>query len=92
MITGKELPHNNRTIWCSECDGVVPLRVEVIAGDIEGRHLGIADLDALGIGRSVKFAGDGEAGVSRGRSDHFDDRQVAGQGSCPPVLILLVIR
>ena len=60
--------------------------MEVIAGDIEGRHLGIADLDALGIGCRVEFAGDGEAGVSRSRSDQFDDRQVAGQGSCPPVL------
>src|SRR5688500_9627079 len=27
-----------------------------------------------------------EAGVSRSRSDQFDDRQVAGQWSCPPVL------
>src|SRR4051794_1264982 len=82
----KGLPQNKRAIWCSGCDGVVPFRVEVIAGAIEGRHLGIADLDALGIGCRVEFAGDGEAGVSRSRSDQFDDRQVAGQGSCPPVL------
>src|SRR3954452_23218975 len=85
-VGSKGLPQNKRAIWCSGCDGVVPLRVEVIAGDLEGRHLGIADLDALGIGCRVEFAGDGEAGVSRSRSDQFDDRQVAGQGSCPPVL------
>jgi hypothetical protein len=60
--------------------------VEVIAGDIEGCHLGIADLDALGIGRGVEFAGNGEAGVSRGRGEQLDNPQAAGQRSCPPVL------
>src|SRR3954467_1434664 len=52
-LIGKGLPQNKRAIWCSGCDGVVPLRVEGIAGDIEGHHLGIADLDALGIGCRV---------------------------------------
>ena len=60
---GKGLPQNKRVIWCFGCDDVVPLWVEVISGDIEGCHLGIADLDALGIDCRVEFAGDGEAGV-----------------------------
>ena len=36
--------------------------MEVIALDVEGGHLRLGDLDALGIGVGVEFAGDGEAG------------------------------
>ena len=39
-------------------DGVVPFRVEGVGVDVEGCHLGVGDLDALGVGGGVEFAAD----------------------------------
>lgn len=60
--------------------------MERIAGDVEGGHLGVADLDALGVGVFVEFAANRETGFCRGRRDQFDDRRSAGQGTPAPVL------
>src|SRR3954463_14117174 len=60
--------------------------MEVIALDVEGDHLRLGDLDALGIGVGVEFAGDGEAG-RRGRGgDQLDHGQATGQRATAPVL------
>jgi hypothetical protein len=40
--------------------------VECIAGDVDGLHLGFADLDAVGVEIGVDLAGELEAGLGGG--------------------------
>ncbi len=47
--------------------------MERIAGDVEGVHFGVADLDAFFIGSLVERAFDLEARLCRRRADEFDD-------------------
>jgi hypothetical protein len=63
-----------------------------MAFDVDGVHLGIGDLDALGIAVGVDVAGDGEAGIGRGGADQLDDDLMADERLAAPVLMLLVIR
>ena len=35
-------------------DSVVPFRVEIVAGNVEAFHFGVADLDALHIGARIE--------------------------------------
>src|ERR1039458_5109714 len=42
-------------------DGVVPFRMEQVACDIEGFHLGVADFDALFVGACVERALDAQS-------------------------------
>ena len=53
--------------------------------DIESDHLGVGDLDSLGIGPCIDLAEDLPAGLGRCGGDQFDHRQTAGQ---PAILIL----
>src|SRR3954464_1192187 len=43
-------------LWRAWSDGVVPLRVELVALDIEARHLLVANLDPLRIAPRVQHA------------------------------------
>ena len=67
-----------RVGWCGR-DGVVPLSVEVVAGDREGVDLFFGVLDADGVGAGVEFGADGEPGGGAGGTDEVDDDLVAGQ-------------
>ena len=57
-----------------------------MAFDVDGVHLGIGDLDALGIAVGVDVAGDGEAGIGRGGADQLDDDLMADERLAAPVL------
>src|SRR5271156_1790294 len=70
----------------SRRDGIVPLRVEWVAVDIEGFHLRVADPDALRVAACIQFAAHRQTGPGRGRGNQFDDSFAAGQGSAPPGL------
>src|ERR1039458_4118043 len=67
-------------------DGVVPFRMEQVACDIEGFHLGVADFDALFVGACVERALDAQSGFGRGCLDQFDDGQSVGERSAAPRL------
>ena len=67
-------------------DRVVPFRVELIAGDVEALHCGIADFDALLIAARVERALDFEAGVGGGCADQLDHGKAIGERSAAPVL------
>src|SRR5262245_1934890 len=71
------------TAWL---DGVVPLRMERIAGDVEGGHLGVADLDAFLVGALVEQAFDLEAGLGGRGADQLDDCNAIGERAAAPVL------
>ena len=46
--------------------------MELIAGDVEALHLGVADLDALLVGARVERAFDLQAGLGRRCADQLD--------------------
>ena len=54
--------------------------------DIDGRHLGVGDGDALWIEIVVDLAADGEAGLGGGCGDQVDDDAIADEGFGAPVL------
>ena len=55
--------------------------MELIAGDVEGLHLGIADFDALLVAARIEGALDVQAGLCGGRADQLDhgQRSVSGR-------------
>src|SRR5271163_101205 len=59
--------------------------MERIAGDVEGVHFGVADLDAVFIGSLVERASDLEARLCRRRADEFDDGDTIRQRPAAPV-------
>src|SRR5580693_10792244 len=60
--------------------------MERVAADIEGIHLGIADLDALLVGALVENAFDFQSRLGRGCRNQFDDGGAALQWPAAPVL------
>src|SRR3954452_2679126 len=54
--------------------------------DVDGVHLGIGNLDALGIAAGIDVASDGEAGVGRGGADQLNDDLMADERLAAPVL------
>src|ERR1039458_7864972 len=66
--------------------GIVPLRMEWVAFDIEGFHLGVADLDALRVAPCIQFAAHRQTGPGRGRGNQFDHGFEADQGPASPSL------
>jgi len=54
--------------------------------DVESGHLGIADLDALGIAVGVDITSDGEPGIGGGGGDQLNDDLVADKRLAAPVL------
>src|SRR5262245_48285467 len=60
--------------------------MERVAGDVEGLHFGIADLDALLVGTLVEHARNLEAGLGRGGSDQLHDGEPVCQRPTAPVL------
>jgi hypothetical protein len=60
--------------------------MERVAGDVEGLHLGIADLDALFVGARVERAFDFQSGFGRSGADQLDDGDAVGQRPAAPVL------
>ena len=65
-------------------EGVVPVAVEFVARDGQGRHLGVTDLDPGEINGVVEFGVDFQTGWGRRGSDGIDDDLVAVQGSAAP--------
>ena len=60
--------------------------MERVAGDVEGLHMGIADLDAFLIGPLIERTLDLQSGLGRGRADQLDDGDTIGQWPPAPVL------
>ena len=60
--------------------------MEGIVLDVESGHLGIADLDALGIAVGVDITSDGEPGIGGGGGDQLNDDLVADKRLAAPVL------
>ena len=60
--------------------------MELIAGDVEGLHLGLADPDALAVGARVERAVDFQAGLGRGGADQLDHGEASGERPAAPVL------
>src|SRR5271155_4228265 len=60
--------------------------MERVAIDVEGLHLGIANLDALLVGARVERTLDLQASLGRGRRDQLDDGQSVRQRSATPAL------
>ncbi len=66
-------------------DGVVPLRMERVADELDRRELRVGDLDALGVGALVEAGVDAQAGAGRGRRDQVDDRLATDERLAAPV-------
>jgi hypothetical protein len=60
--------------------------MEFIALDVERFHLGIADFDALFVGRGIERALDFQAGFGRCRSNQFDHGHAIDERSSAPRL------
>ena len=60
--------------------------MEFIAFDVEGLHLGIADFDALLVGRGIERALDFQTGFGRRRSDQLDYGHAIDEWSPAPSL------
>ena len=60
--------------------------MECVALDVEGLHLGIADFDALLVGRGVERALDFQAGFGRCRSNQLDYGHAIDEWSPAPSL------
>ena len=58
----------------------------MIAGDVEGFHLGLADPDALAVGARVERAIDFQAGLGGGGADQLDHGEASGERPAAPVL------
>src|SRR5271154_5366863 len=85
----RRLREISASTWCfagTGLDGVIPLGMEGVAFDVEGRHFGVADSDALFIGIGVEFAADRQSRLGCGRRDQLDDRRPAGERPATPIL------
>src|SRR6266436_7764081 len=60
--------------------------MECVALDVERLHLGIADFDALFVGRGIECALDFQAGFGRRRSNQLDYRHAIDEWSSAPSL------
>jgi hypothetical protein len=67
-------------------DGVVPLAVKRVTLDGERGHLGIGDLDALGIAVRIQLAAHRQASLRRRGADQLDNDLMADQRLAAPVL------
>src|ERR1700758_3938681 len=65
------------------CDAVVPFRVPVVAGDVDGGDLVFGDLDLCGVDGRVQAGVDLQAGGGGG--DQVEDHLVAAQRPAAPV-------
>src|SRR5437870_3787657 len=66
-------------------DEVVPLRVELVARDVERVELGFCDADLGGVGALVEAGVDLQAGAGRCCGDEVDDRLQGDQRLASPV-------
>ena len=60
--------------------------MEVVAREVQRRHLVVADFDAFRIRSGIECALDFQSGLCRRRPDQLDDRHVISQGPATPVL------
>src|SRR4051794_15224224 len=66
-------------------DGVVPLAMELVTGDVEAGHLLIGYDNSLWIGARVEFAADGKPGLCCGGADETRDHKIADEWLALPV-------
>src|SRR5947207_2038271 len=66
-------------------DSIVPLAVEVVAGEVDGIHFGVGHLDAGRIGVLIELATNLQTGLGRRRGDQLDDDLMADERSAAPV-------
>src|ERR1700674_410155 len=66
-------------------DRVVPFRMELIAGDVDAFHCGLADLDALLVAARVERAFDLQTGFCGRRPDQLDHGKAIRQRPAAPV-------
>ena len=66
-------------------ESIVPLAMEVVAGEVDGAHLGVGHLDAGGIGVLIELAANREAGLGGRRGDQLDDDLVADEWFAAPI-------
>ena len=60
--------------------------MEFVARDVDGRHFGVGDFDALWIEVFVDLAAHGEAGLGGGGRDQVDDYAITDERFGAPVL------
>ena len=60
--------------------------MEIGAFDVDARHFGFRDDDALGIAVGVEFAIDLQASFCGCRADQINDRAITDQGFGAPIL------
>src|SRR6266566_5169742 len=72
-----------RRMWA---DCIVPVAVEIVSPNVDGVHLGVANLDAGGIGVGIDLALHLQSGVGCGGGDELDDGLVADERPRPPIL------
>src|SRR5680860_1030833 len=74
---------------CRWVQGVVPVAVELVAGEDAGGferfHGAVGDLDTAGVGAGVEFGVHGQPGVGGDGLEGFDDDFVGFQGASAPV-------
>src|SRR3954453_6351556 len=73
-------------LWRAWSDGGVPLRVELVALDIEARHLLVANLDPLRIAPRVQHAVHCQPARRRGRGNQIHDGRMADERTASPSL------
>jgi len=70
----------------TRADGIIPFGVEGVAGDVDGFHLGVGDLDTLFVDARVERTLYAQSGFGRGRRDQFHDGESVGERSAAPGL------
>src|SRR6202158_4173520 len=72
--------------WRPRFDCIVPLRMPGIALDVQRSHLGVGDLDTLGIAVLIQLALHRQAGFGRRSGNQVDHRQAADERFSAPGL------
>src|ERR1035441_5321662 len=84
QIDAKQSRKNYCGSWYG-VDGVIPVRVELVADDVHRSELRIRDFDAFGVLAGVQTRVDLQSGAGGGRADQVDDHLQALQRLAAPV-------
>src|SRR3954469_8696226 len=86
LRTHAQLRASCGVLWRAWSDGVVPLRVELVALDVEACHLLVADLDPLRIAPRVQHAVHYQPACRCGRRNQIHDGRMADERTASPSL------
>src|ERR1700739_748065 len=86
---GSSINNSANSVWTvifsMRRNRIVPVAMERVAGQVDGSHLEIGNLDAFGIFLFVELGAHLEAAICCRRGDQLDDRAIAAQWFSPPV-------